>query len=94
MKIRAGDNPSGNHTPPRIVTMKEKDEHRRQPAGGGRDQTVPEVDRFYPVGAHLWIHQTVAFDPRNRSFLSGRSLRSISTGKRRGSRIHSVAGST
>ena len=27
--------------------MKEKDEHRCQPAGCGRDKTVPEVDRFY-----------------------------------------------
>ena len=93
MKIRAGDNPGGYHTPPRIVTMKEKDEHRRQPAGCGRDNTVPEVNRFYSP-AHFWIHQTVAFDPRNRSFLSGKSLRSIPTGNRRASRIHSVAGST
>ena len=41
MKNGAGDDPSGNHSPPGVVTMKEKDEHGRQPAGGGRDQAVP-----------------------------------------------------
>ena len=52
MKIPAGDNPSGYHAPPRIVTMKEKDEDGRQPAGRSRDKTVPWVDRFFQVGTH------------------------------------------
>ena len=41
MKILAGNDPSGNHAPPGVITMKEKDERRRQPAGSGGDKTVP-----------------------------------------------------